>query len=645
VSLRSAAPPRPAPPDGGSDAEETDAALLRGVLDHLPHAVIVVDAQWRVVVANARAGALLDRAPGTALGAALWELFPGLSASAVGRCCRLAAADGRAHATDAELPGRPGWFRVHVVPAPGGRLVLHARDVTAEQRLDPAPAGPADRDALTGAANRRALTARLAEAVARARALGPASPEATSGAGRRGAAVLLLDLDGFGAVNAAHGHDAGDRLLRQVAERLGRAARGGDTVARVAADEFAVLLDGVAPGEEAAAGARFLAALAAPFALDAAPDPTAGAGRAPATETAGERAGETARETARGTPRGTAGVTACLGTVAVDGEADADAVLRHAGVALQRARAAGAGRLEPFTPALRTATRAREAVAAALQGALARTLEAERGGAPGDGEFSLAYQPVVDLRTGAPTSVEALLRWRHPALGVVSPATFIPLAEELGLIGVIGAWVLGAACVAVAGLEAPGALAPLAVAVNVSGHQLQGGAFADEVAAALATSGLAPERLTVEVTETALVRDPRRARRVLGELRTTGVRVAIDDFGTGYSSLGYLQQLPLDVLKIDKRFVDGVARGGGPSVAIPRAVIALAGALGLRTVARASRPRRSATRSRRSAAGTARATCSRARSPSPDLAAWLGARTPAAPARGDGTTSGAGEAS
>jgi EAL domain-containing protein (putative c-di-GMP-specific phosphodiesterase class I) len=199
---------------------------------------------------------------------------------------------------------------------------------------------------------------------------------------------------------------------------------------------------------------------------------------------------------------------------------------------------------------------------------------------------------------------------------VVSPAAFVPLAEELGLIGLIGAWVLGAACVAVAGLEAPGALAPLAVAVNVSGHQLQGGAFADEVAAALATSGLAPERLTVEVTETALVRDPRRARRVLGELRTTGVRVAIDDFGTGYSSLGYLQQLPLDVLKIDKRFVDGVARGGGPSVAIPRAVIALAGALGLRTVGEGVETRGAARRARAArAAATGRATCSRVRSP------------------------------
>ncbi|HZF68737.1 MAG TPA: EAL domain-containing protein, partial [Gemmatirosa sp.] len=227
---------------------------------------------------------------------------------------------------------------------------------------------------------------------------------------------------------------------------------------------------------------------------------------------------------------------------------------------------------------------------AALRAAADQLHEAGSAGTLDDGGFTLAYQPVVDLATGRPTGVEALLRWHHPTLGPVSPAAFIPLAEEIGVIAPIGGWVLRTACTALAGLGAalrePGAAHAdsLGVAVNVSGHQLQATRFADDVAAALAAAGLAPERLTLEVTETALVRDPRRARRVLGELRATGVRIAIDDFGTGYSSLGYLQQLPLDVLKIDKRFVDGVARGSGPSVAIPRAVVALGDALGLRTV-------------------------------------------------------------
>ncbi len=293
-------------------------------------------------------------------------------------------------------------------------------------------------------------------------------------------------------------------------------------------------------------GARVLAALAAPFAVgdprDGAP---AGAPRVPPAAVT---------------------VTACLGTIAVDGAADADAVLRHAGVALQRARAAQPGRLQQFTPALREETRAREAVAAALRGALDRTLQAERDGAPG-GEFSLAFQPVVDLRTGAPTSVEALLRWRHPTLGPVSPATFIPLAEEFGLIPLIGALVLGAACVAIAGLHATvPAVAGLAVAVNVSGHQLQSGTFADEVAAALAANGLTPERLTVEVSALSTA------------WREAGGRA-------------WPSRAPS-------------WRSAGPSGCAPSA--------------RASRPRRSATHCARSAAASARATCSRARWASPN---------------------------
>jgi diguanylate cyclase (GGDEF)-like protein len=491
-------------------------------------------------------------------------------------------AEGRGEVVDGGLPGLRGWFRVHAVPRPAGHLVLHVRDVTAERRLAAAVDHLAERDALTGASNRRTLTARLTEAVAQARAAGPRA------AGAAGAAVLLFDLDGFAALNTARGHDACDRLLRIAAERLTRAARGGDTVARVGPDEFAVLLERVTPDEEVAASTRLLATLAAPFALAEAPP----GDEAPGDEAQGEAqthaAGTKDAVTSEGRTSGdVVHVTASLGVVAVDGADDAEAVLRHAGAALARARATGRGRLAHFTPALHAEVRAREELAAALYAAV-RWLTDDPAAA-GHG-FALAFQPVVDLATGAPVGVEALLRWRDEVLGPVSPATFIPLAEEWGLIAPIGQWVLHTACAAIAGLGladggADGGAGPaLGVAVNVSGHQLQEGGFADDVAAALAASGLPAGRLTIEVTETALVRDPRRARRVLGEVRAQGARVAIDDFGTGYSSLGYLQQLPLDVLKIDKRFVDGVARGGGPSVAIPRAVVALGEALGLRTV-------------------------------------------------------------
>jgi len=573
--------------------------MLAAVLDQLPHAVLALDAQGRIVVANLRARALLARPSEALLGAVLWELVPGLAAGDVGRCCRQAVAAGQAQAVEAERPGLRGGFRIHAGAGPEGQLVLHARNVSTERRLATQVSELADRDALTGVANRRYFTERLARAVAQARA----APEA-GGDGR--AAVLLLDLDGFAAVNAERGHDAGDRLLRHVAERLGRAARGSDVVARVGADEFAVLLEGVAPDEEVAIGERLLGVLAAP--VTPGDTPAANFGMEP--------------------PAREAGITACLAVVTVDGLVEADAVLDHAGLALERAKAAGRGRLARFTPALHAEVRARQDLGAALRGVL--------DGAPEHGAFSLAYQPVVDVRTGAPTGVEALLRWRHPVLGTVSPATFIPLAEELGLIGPIGEWVLREACAAIAGLDPDvssdgSAAVPLTVAVNVSGHQLQAGNFATEVAAVLAASGLAPARLTVEVTETALVRDPRRARRVLGELRALGVRVAIDDFGTGYSSLGYLQQLPLDVLKIDKRFVDTVAQGSGPSVAIPRAIVALSGALGLRTVAEGVETAAQQAALVALGCGYGQGYLFARPLALPDLVAWLGARAWATP--------------
>jgi diguanylate cyclase (GGDEF)-like protein len=549
------------PPAAAPSAERDGApeAWPAAVLDRLPHAVLVVDAAWRIEVANTRALALLGRPDAPVLGARLWDLVPALDPSDVGQCVRRAAADGRPHAASGALPGLPGWYRVHATPAPGGRLVLHARNVTAERRLATELSTLADRDALTGLANRRAFSARLAAAVARVQADEGGRPGA--------AAVLLLDLDGFAAVNAARGHDAGDLLLRRAADRLARAARGSDVVARVGPDEFAVLLDPVLPDGEVVAAERLIAALAAP----AAPDDVAADAPHDVPDAEPADAGDPA-----------ARVTACVGAVAVDGSDDAGAVLRHAGLALARARAIGPGRVAQFTAAQRAEVRGRDAISAALRAAVARLADDPAG--PGHG-FALAFQPVIDLRTGTPVGVEALLRWRDDVLGSVSPATFIPLAEELGLVAPLGQWVLHTACAAIAGLgAAAGASPPLSVAVNASGHQLQASGFADDVAGALAAARLAPERLTIEVTETALVRDPRRARRVLGEVRALGARVALDDFGTGYSSLAYLQQLPLDVLKIDKRFVDGVARGGGPSLAIPRAVVALGDALGLRTV-------------------------------------------------------------
>jgi diguanylate cyclase (GGDEF)-like protein len=421
-------------------------------------------------------------------------------------------------------------------------------DLTERKELEARLVRQATRDGLTGLANRDAFHARVEAALADAGDAPRGAPGRPAGAARGGgtgrghAVVLVLDLDDFKAVNDALGHAAGDALLVAAAARLLDATRGSDTVARLGGDEFAVLLHAVAGENEAAVVAeRITAALARPFAV---------AGREVCTPAsvgiAHARAGDTV-----------------------------DDLLRNADLAMYRAKAAGKGGVAAFAPAMHAELLER----VALAGDLRRATEAAADAAAGAGDragtdaeaggFHVAFQPIVDLATGRAGGAEALFRWRHPTRGPVSPAACIPLAEETGLIVPLGRWVLRAACRAAARWGDPDAF----VSVNVSARQLQRPGFAAEVSAALADAGLRADRLVLELTEGVLVADTEATLARLHALKALGVRLAVDDFGTGYSSLAYLHRFPLDVLKVDKTFVDRLGAGaptpGAPTPAAP----------------------------------------------------------------------------
>lgn len=385
----------------------------------------------------------------------------------------------------------------------------------------------AHHDPLTGLPNRGCFLDRLGRALA--------------AAGRSGGppAVLFLDLDRFKFVNDSLGHAAGDRLLVQVADRLRGCARPGDVVARLGGDEFTVLLGGPAGAVEAeAVAARVVAAMRAPFAVGG-------------------------RDLA---------VTASIGiAVASPAHVDPADLLRDADVALYRAKERGKARWAVFDPAMGAALRERA------------ELEADLGRAAGNGEFWLAYQPVVDLATGAVVGVEALVRWQHPTWGLMQPGQFIPVAEETGQVELIGRWVLAKACRQARAWQERLADPPV-VAVNLSARQFQRSDLVDVVAYMLRATGLDPRLLKLEITESAVMGNAEAAVATLRRLKALGVGLAIDDFGTGYSSLGYLRHFPVDALKIDKAFVAGLGRDAGDA-AIAAAVIGLAHTLGLRVVA------------------------------------------------------------
>jgi diguanylate cyclase (GGDEF)-like protein/PAS domain S-box-containing protein len=403
----------------------------------------------------------------------------------------------------------------------GGWVATH-EDVTERREADAKIVHMARHDALTDLPNRRSFREQVDQHFARL-------------VGGESFAVLSLDLDQFKSVNDTLGHHVGDILLRQVAERLQDCLRGTDGIARLGGDEFVVLRRiATSPADAAALAAHIIDALSAPYDLDG----------------------------------GQAVIGASVGIAIAPADAtDPDQLLKNADMALYRAKAEGRNTYRFFEPEMNARAQARRA----LELDLRRALPAE--------EFELHYQPLVLVQTEKITGFEALLRWSHPERGQIPPLEFIGLAEATGLIVPIGEWVLQNACV-----EAMKWPSHVRIAVNVSAAQFRRGNLAHVVVTALATSGLQPQRLELEITESVLLHESEATLATLHQLRGLGVRIAMDDFGTGYSSLSYLRSFPFDKIKIDQSFVRNLS-GDENSMAIIRAVTGLGVSLGITTTA------------------------------------------------------------
>jgi diguanylate cyclase (GGDEF)-like protein len=385
----------------------------------------------------------------------------------------------------------------------------------------------ATHDALTDLPNRTLILDRTEQMLARSRR------------SQTPAAALFIDLDNFKDINDTLGHGTGDELLQAVAARLDGVTRDADALGRLGGDEFVVISEelSLAAGPELVAE-RLLDALAHPFKL--------------------------------GVDKKTrVSVRASIGIAMAEG-GSAEELLRNADIAMYRAKWDGKNRYSVFEIGMQETVQNRMELEMDLREALAND------------EFFLAYQPTIDLSDMSPTGVEALIRWKHPKRGVLQPDGFIPLLEETGLITEVGKWVLEQACVQGAAWRAAGY--PIAMAVNVSGRQLDTDQITTDIEEALSHSGLDPEALTIEVTETTLMRNAEETARRLTEIKALGVQIAIDDFGTGYSSLGHLQRFPVDALKIDRSFISGL-KSNQEGETLIRSLVQLGKALSIETFA------------------------------------------------------------
>ncbi len=417
-------------------------------------------------------------------------------------------------------------------------LVFTLRDVTAQHKLEEELKHRAFHDALTGLPNRLLFQDRIAQQVAAA-----ARNETIAG-------VLFVDLDDFKVVNDTKGHSVGDELLAAAAARLASLVRESDTAARLGGDEFALLIgDAESISAVEAAAERIVGAFAEPISLTT----------------------------------GLVTTTVTVGVATTRDSTDTDELLRHADLALYAAKAAGKRQWRRYQPVLSSGLIRRREIQEALEEAVAKSA------------FTLVYQPIVVLATGELAGFEALIRWPHPQWGMMQPSQFITLAEETGQIIAIGSWVLGQAAADITRLRQAAAARlnghpstarqrDLYISVNVSARQFADAGFCDIVRQVLAASGLESRALVLELTETALLRRDERLHSDLEELKTIGVKLAIDDFGTGYSSLSYLRDLPIDVLKMDRSFVEGIAESD-QRLAVAEGIVQIARTLRLEVVA------------------------------------------------------------
>ena len=414
-------------------------------------------------------------------------------------------------------------FKIRHRPMPDGGWVATHEDITEQRRSEVKIEYMAHHDSLTDLANRVLLNERLEQAL-----------------GRRihreeFVAVHHLDLDQFKAVNDTFGHPAGDKLLKIVADRLRGLVRETDTIARMGGDEFVIVQAPISdPADATSLAQRVIEVIGEPFDID----------------------GHQAM------------IGASIGiAVGPNDGLRPDRLLRNADLALYRAKGDGRGTFRFFEAAMD------------LQMQTRRIMEQDLRKALQAGEFELYYQPVVNLARNAISGFEALIRWNHPVKGLISPASFIPLAEEIGFIVPIGEWVIRQACTTAAQWPQD-----LHVAVNISAAQFRSPGLMQVIVGALAASGLPPTRLEIEITETVLLQNRETTLAVLHQLRALGVRIAMDDFGTGYSSLTYLQCFPFDKIKIDRSFVKDIAKNAG-SINIVRAVAAMANGMGMTATA------------------------------------------------------------
>ncbi len=500
-------------------------------LKNMAHGLTMFDAQQRLLVCNQRYGEMYALPP---------ELMrPGTTLRTIleARVARGSVRDAaryveerlqRVNRTEPlyalnDLPDGRTIAISHQPMRDGGWVAVH-QDITAQKQAETKIAYLARHDALTELSNRSVLRERMEDCLKRI------------GAGGGAFTLFMLDLDIFKSVNDSLGHPVGDQLLKMVAHRLVVCLRETDTVARLGGDEFAILVkaDGDQHAAAAAAAKQLLEAVSAPYFLD------------------GHQLD----------------ISTSIGiALAPEHGRDVDQLIKSADLALYRAKLGGRNTYRIFEAAMGADAEARRALEIDLRNGLAR------------GDFELHYQPIVDMQTSEIVNLEALIRWRHPERGLVSPGDFIPVAEESGLINALGEWVLRRACT-------DAALWPrrIKVAVNISAVQFRRGNLIEMISDALAVSGLASDRLILEITETVLMQSSRENTETLHQLRRLGISIVLDDFGTGYSSLSYLRMFPFDQIKIDRSFVSELA-SNPDCAAIVAAVAGLGRSLRVDTVA------------------------------------------------------------